>query len=127
MGLMSVGGGTKIDLLWTNDAPSASFASQEIPLDLSAYSDVIIVYSIPTNVSQLVTGTGHASVFAEVGTVGCMLLSVSGNNGPGSGNRLFRVLKDKIQFSETRYSYGGNNHQMVNTACVPYKIYGVTK
>lgn len=96
----------KIDLLWTNSAPTSSFSAQTIPLDLSGY-DLILI-------------TSENSVsFAENNVGSKRQITYSSTSGQ-IRHRDFTVATTGITFDA---GYGGSSTD--NSNCRPYKIYGI--
>lgn len=49
MGLSFPGTGMQVDKLWTNPAPKAAFAAQNVSLNLSGYKAILLRYTDATN------------------------------------------------------------------------------
>ena len=94
-----------MDLLWTNPNPTASFAAQTIPLDLSKYTFVVMV-------------TSDSNGMALVGYTRDTL--IVGNNFVNPRSRSFRALTNGVIVSD---GYQGTT--LTNDNCVPYQIYGM--
>lgn len=110
MGLMSVGGGTRIDLLWTNSSPASSFKAQTVSLDLSSYKSIICVAY--NSISSLFC---MPAVFADVQDGSGIIL------GSRDGRyRSFTVSKNGVSFIDAQ-----DQSAAANNTCVPYKIYGL--
>ena len=99
---------SKMDLLWINASPNSSFASQNIPLVLSTYSLVYIIYQPEPS-----TRPGKFfSTFVIVGETASLITDWT------SSSELFK--RDYI-VSATGIDVTGTN----GLECIPYKIYGI--
>lgn len=124
------GGGMSATLLWTNASPTAAFADQTLPLDLTDYSWIIIEYGtnfyFNTNVSlfpvpSLTPPTGYTTYN-----------SLFGLNASGSGvvisERKCQISTSGITFlsGTTLDTYGASSQSTNNQVCRPLRIWGVT-
>lgn len=106
----------QMDLLWTNASPSSEFAAQMITLDLSNYDIVFII------------GFMGNDIFCQLP----LFVSVGSNsrfeytNGVMRSRRVF-TNNNYVQFedSTTQSTFGSQVTTVVNTACIPYRIYGI--
>lgn len=109
-------GGMKMNLLWTNPSPTASFAAQTINLDLSSYDFVMVCFRTFQLSTDADLGTLNAFGFKEEKNIAQIGGSASGN----VGRRFFTPSDTGIEFSDCRYNNATNNNYTL-----PTKIYGI--
>lgn len=106
-----------IDLLWTNPNPTASFAAQNISLDLSKYRFIEIE-------AQYVPITR-----ARVGGETSALQWFGGSSDPRYGTiantRRFQAFSSYVSFADNSMVYTGIATTVSNTSNIPLKIYGI--
>lgn len=102
------------DLLWTNTSPTSSFAAQTVPIDLSDYSSIEIVWR---------WSTSDAGVFKQEfdKNTSSMIYAIA-------NRRTYRectISDTGVQFT-TGY-YGDYNASTTTSAyyAIPVKIYGI--
>ena len=103
----------KLDLLWTNSSPTASFSSQTVSLDLSKYRLVMISYCYSYNSEYYQTMIQPVDGLTYRCTTGN---STNNNNGVRAGT----ATATGVVFTAGAYN-GASNNQYV----IPYKIYGI--
>lgn len=106
----------RVKLVWENQHPGSSFVAQDIPLDLTAYKAVIVVYRNIDNTY----GTRTAFFFIDaVNREIPMLYSESTQ----------QTFIRPTRIEPTMVHFGGgqsiDQHSENNAALVPQKIYGV--
>ena len=110
-----VGAMSKWDLLWTNTEPTSGFNAQTIPLDLSKYDLVMVIYRLWTNNDYC------QNIIVGVGMNGMMTISDTKLD-----YRRFTTTSTGITF-ET--GYVTNTYGQAATASpngiIPVKIYGI--
>ena len=112
------------DLLWTNNN-SGSFSARTIPLDLSKYEYVRIYFwnqadADPTTAPmEIKVGSSNSIILFHALATAAVNQNV--------GTRTINVTATGVTFGD--YSYknwaSGTTRTTYNTACVPYKIYGI--
>lgn len=102
-------GGMKMDLLWTNPNPSASFAAQTVSLDLSEYSCVLI---------SVMDGTNLTTLFAPIDNKKYIANLVI-NNGQ------FRWRSFVSSVSGITVEEGKQADTTYNNIMIPYQIFGI--
>ena len=110
-------GGMKIDLLWTNPSPTASFAAQTVSLDLSEY-EIIGVYLL------LSPSYKHLSIMNLFTTDGLGVaddaFAICGNDGTYVQRKITSISPNGITFDS-----GYNGSSANNQYAIPYKIFGI--
>lgn len=114
----------RCDLLWTNTS-AESFSARTISLDLSKYDAVKIEFysqaeEDPTTAPlEIIVGSTNSVVLFHALTTAQVNQNV--------GTRNIKVTATGVTFGD--YSYknwaSGTARTTYNTACVPYKIYGI--
>lgn len=107
-------GGT---ILWTNDSPTSSFASQTISIDLSDYNTVDI-YAVRFNTTggrQLL----HYKILIDVPNKNTQMFYCDYENGVRTWNRNVDWTTSSITFGNATI-----NGSSSNGALIPYKIVG---
>ena len=106
-------------LLWTNPNPSADFAAQTIPLDLTGYR-FVEVYGLNganLNYSKTVVGEGGG------------LMYFTGSSNPAYGTiseiRIYTTSSTGIDFSNNFQAYTGSASAVANSLNKPKYIYGI--
>lgn len=110
----------KVNLLWTNDSPTATMGEVTIPLDLSGY-DLVMVIARYSN-----TGTSalQPPVFCALGDTA----SVNGVATTSVSYRTFTPTATGITFSiGRRCTYGETSATTASGAMIPYQIFGIKK
>lgn len=107
-------------LLWTNPNPSTAFAGQIVELDLSEYAGVLI--EVTRNIDDAVIGTKAYFLKndTELRSLGCDAYPVTTDGRPAV--RRVTVTDTEVNIGNCIYAASGT---IQNTACIPYKIYGV--
>lgn len=108
-------GGMKMDLLWTNPSPTASFSAQTISVDLSEYDLVVVcIRSFPLNDGD--SGFSNLIGYKELRSVA----TIAGSSSNKNGRRRFTPSDTGVEFESC--TYDGNTY---NNFAVPIYIYGV--
>lgn len=111
------GGGTTIDILWTNPNPTSSFSAQTINIDLSNYAFIFIVSMTLGSREQKIT----SGLFPVIAGTLYMLSSTTGGQTPMHVERMFTVNNTSIAFNGgMEGGVSSNNNYMI-----PNTIYGV--
>ena len=109
------GGGIKLTSLWTNSAPTSSFAAQTVSLDLAQYKLILITFhNFATSDAQY----GLLAQLCIVGEKNYLQFTSATNN--RSGRRLATVSSTGVDFAACVYNNGTNN-----SYGIPYQIYGI--
>ena len=110
-------GGMKMDLLWTNPAPTASFAAQTVSLDLSQY-DLVYIKSKRKNDNSGYYGSN----FVLIDGIQYSMVNIYGGLIEYRG---FTPSESGIVFTNgslySTYATGSTNDSYM----VPYQIYGI--
>lgn len=108
--------GINMDNLWTNEGSESPFGSQTVPLDLTEYRYIRIIFK--RNVAS--TDVVFHDCFIGMTTI-CML----GTN--ANGYRSVNVTNSSVSFSSyAEYAtYNGNDSVVYNQMGVPFVILGV--
>ena len=117
----------KIDKLWTNPSPTASFDAQTISLDLSNYDEVEIKYAGSTSwtVDDSITVKKERRAYASIVAGNAGLQSTS-NTVLYLGNRTFTVSDTGVVCSAGyALTSGGSYVSSANNVCIPIEIYGI--
>lgn len=101
-------------LLWTNPSPMAGYSAQTIPLDLTNYDKVLIVFRFGKETDK------YSSEIVEKGYQSVLSAPHISSSG-GNFYRYVTLSDNGIVVGQG--SQGGVGE--VNTACTPYKIYGI--
>ena len=111
------GGGGSWTLLWTNSAPSSTFAAQTVPLDLSAYSVIAIA-------CKQQDSTAIDMAIPCFGFVGNILQCCIPNIGSTQYfyKRTATIASTGVTFST---GYRNTNGTTGTNYCIPVAIYGV--
>lgn len=110
-------------LVWTNDSPTSNFASQDVLIDLSAYSEVRVDFYSDTSANYLATNSGAP---CEVGKGGFALHFYMIPNGATQFyQRSFLTYANKVHFYDCnqRNTNATGSLATSNNACIPYRIY----
>lgn len=114
-------GGMKMDLLWTNPSPTASFGLQTIYGLNPADYDIIV-----TNFYQYVSGDTDLLTYSFVipaeGNLNNVVSMWYSNT---LYRRMYSVGSDYVYFANAMYSTAVNTNTTDNTKLIPYKIYGI--
>lgn len=116
----------RITLLWTNPNLNSQFAAQDIMLDLADYDFVMIRYTVYLTQPYI-----EPPMILEKGEGGVMT-GITGSSGfligaPAPVARLvqFASTADRLTFGEGYLSTNGAAFSTLNSACIPWKIYGI--
>ena len=101
------------DLLWTNSSPDSSFAEQTLPLDLSDYPLIFIIFR------QITSGQIHCGVLAKPNAYETTAFSPV-TVGTAMYKRIFTPRTTGIQFFAGREDSTTDNSKMI-----PRLIYGI--
>lgn len=107
-------GGMKMDLLWTNPSPTASFAAQTVSLDLSDYRCFVVYIRHYTNDNSI------SSAFLVKSDIETML-TAHGQTGNWACRYITSITNNGVIFGNGKASNGSVNDQ----AGIPYQIYGI--
>ena len=119
------GSNLTFDLLWTNSSPTSSFSPQTINIDLSDYSNIVVVSKGNTGLNDayqwdIVKISNNTTRWTNV--LGVARLS----NYKFAMVRPIRVNNDLIEFyNGYNIKNDGNASGIDNNTCIPYKIYGM--
>ena len=102
------------DLLWTNSSPSSNFSAQTVPLSLSSYDAVLIVFlsnttDLDRQSSMIVMKNGYQHILCT--------MYLSGTN--------YRTRFATASDNGVAFQGGYNNTSSGNGNSIPYKIYGI--
>ena len=117
----------KIDKLWTNPSPDATFAAQTVNLDLNKYDKVEVVYrGHGWDGTAEITANMHTVI--SVGGVG--ILNNSGMSTSNSYYTYAKTRKATVDVSGVAFSTGyvsriTGEPSQDNNACIPQEIYGI--
>jgi len=112
--LAGIGGGLKLELVWTNPNPDSSFSAQTVPMDLAGYSMVLILFrDFATNDAYGIVGT-----IARVGDYTALMFTAGGSN--RTGRRRANVQTTGIAFEAGQYNATTHNEDGV-----PQAVYGI--
>lgn len=104
---------SSIDLLWTNPNPTSLFASQTISLNLSNYSHVLVEFCMyASGDTKQVMASFYASITKYL-IASCAM-----------GNTLIH-RECQINSANIIFDSGYVGANVNNSACIPYKIYGI--
>lgn len=103
---------SRMELLWTNSAPTSAFAQQTVSLDLSEYMYIVIEMDQDTNLSR---GRYY------FGTVGFVIsMSLVPTSITNAYTRTATISASGINFTVGYVGSSSNNNAMI-----PYHIYGI--
>lgn len=119
-GAVTVSGGGSPTLVWTNNAPSSAFAAQNVSVNLSAYSFIIIEYA------AFLTETVSVSSLFKMSTSGRMQTAMKNGTAGYISVRDISVSSSGVSFSGGEYfnTYGSTTTSN-DSVCVPLHIYGI--
>ena len=113
------GGKPVSTLLWTNPSPNSSFVSNTYSMNLSGIKTVIIEYK-----REASTNIYLYAVLSLEGVSNTNRTVIGGQyGGYGVARTLFPDSDTQMFFGDCYNIIG----QMVDSACIPYKIYGLTE
>ena len=104
-------------LLWTNPSPTATFAGQDVALNLSEYDAVDVECMHWSNDDT------RATTRTEKGEVGT--ISITSNANGHIAVRDWRVYNDRVYFGTGKDVFGTSITNPSKSACVPTRIYGI--
>jgi hypothetical protein len=113
-------GESTLDLLWTNPAPTAAFAAQNIAIDLSKYTHVAISLLWATS-SQNIT-IAEATKNLCIINASNVMVSAPSSSGFGATARGITTSESGIAFTIGRDN--ASSATSINFA-IPYRIYGI--
>lgn len=109
------GGGMTMDVLWTNSAPTSSFAAQTIPVSLAGYKLCVITFH------NFATSDAQYGLLAQVCMIGeTNYLQFTSATNNRNGRRLADVQTTGVEFKACVYNDGTNN-----AYGIPYQIIGI--
>ena len=114
--LYSSSGKTKTTLLWTNENPTSSFASQTLELNLSAYDYVVLVVKVSTSLDY----KARTNIILPVGEEyydTSKLPVISTNASKNVRSVIARTTG--VSISDATNANNAKNNQLI----IPYKIY----
>lgn len=106
-------------LLWTNSAPTATFDSKKVSLDLAAYDAVMVEFMFNNNIQ-----TVKSRVVCQIGYSDDFGAGYVYSNGSVYG-RNFNADIDGVWFNNAFYGANNTGTSYNNTIFIPYKIYGI--
>ena len=106
----------KWTLLWTNSAPTSSFSEQEIELDLSSKTIVLVEYAWSNSVSGSVMGV----IPVRTGTDGATC--VNARDGKFAQRRAYATTT-LVHFYSAFFANTYGNNQLNDSYCIPLHIY----
>ena len=119
------GGGEAVVALWTNSSSTSSFSAQDVEIDLSSYTYIIL------KVRESTSSSNYSTFVIRVNNVAAKLgfadKQYSGYS--ASYDRSATASSTKVAFGNCNaHYYNGSSSQspMVNSYCIPYKIWGLT-
>lgn len=104
-----------VTLLWTNPNPTSNFAAQDVALDLSDYTFVLVYCSVSTTSNGLSGEIGIPGIDDFTFRVSCNPQNNNYNN-----SREFSVTRTAVSFGVCKY-----NNTTDNSRCIPQFIYGI--
>ena len=108
-------GAVQIQLLWTNSAPTSSFAAQTLTgVNISTYTAVLILYNLSTSVER------SMSCLALASGAGAMLWGCNDTSAT-QGARRVTFSSGSVQFEA---GYAGSSTTN-NNVFIPTAVYGV--
>lgn len=116
MQLIFPGSGAQINLVWENPQPVASFAPQDISVDLTAYKAVIIIYK------NLDGTNGTKTSFIFIDSVNREIVSAYSEELKQTFIRPTRVEYTALHFGGSQLIGGSSEN---NGTLVPQKVYGI--
>lgn len=110
-------------LLWANSSASSDFAGQTIPLDLTPFSLVVVVFKFATS------GSVFFSSVAPVGTTTCYPTYTDCTTGANTST----VVRRSVSAYSTGVTFGNGNNKTLpngtrtesNDVMIPSQIYGI--
>lgn len=106
------------DLLWTNPAPTSSFSSQTVAVDLTGYDFVMVIAYESTSADVEMSTT----IRNAVGVKGRLFLMANSRQ-----FRAIEIASTGVTFGVGRSGAVGTNAVEDNAAAVPVYIYGISK
>lgn len=103
-------------LLWTNPSPTASFAAQAVPVDLTGYD--FLAVEVIFNLSNPVLFP--VCLYAASVTDFYMPVNAQSSNNSGARQGSYSSVQKKITFSSASYNGSTNNNYVI-----PLYIWGV--
>lgn len=120
---VNIGAEKSWTLVWTNASPTSSFASQDVLIDLSAYSEVRVDVYSDTNASHLANSSGPC----KVGVGGYAIYFYQQSSASTQHyQRQFFTYTNKVHFNDCRSrntSSSSGSLGTSNNACIPCRIY----
>lgn len=120
---VNIGAEKSWTLVWTNASPTSSFASQDVLIDLSAYSEVRVDVYSDTNASHLANSSGPC----KVGVGGYAIYFYQQSSASTQHyQRQFFTYTNKVHFNDCRSrntSSSSGSLGTINNACIPCRIY----
>ena len=102
-------------LLWENSAPTATFAAQTVPLDLTDYAGVIIEFN---------QSNASTTLYSRTYVKRSDTFNIAGNYGAASTFARNVSINDNEVTISNAYP-AGSNSTPDNNILIPYRIYGV--
>ena len=113
-------GGSARVLLWSNPSPRYDFAAQFVPLDLSGYDGVeVLFHEYDDSADNVIISSGYIPLDFEYSNYGQGTLT----RGLSTRYRCFRIAPTGFEF-ETAYTFEDGNLAEDSWYIVPYRIYG---
>lgn len=128
------GGGSGIDLLWTNSSPTEDFSAQTVSIDLSAYGAVVIHGKInkTANGDYLKSSVNNeifcVRQFLTMGDTGYLLFGARMSDSSFPSTATFRevtVSSSGVVFGAGMYQNSGIAAAQLNAVAIPLYIYGI--
>lgn len=114
---------SSIDLLWTNSAPSSSFAAQDVSLNLSSYDYLMIVSkrNITTTMEDKTSDAIQRTFFKMSNNTGVTNRTIT------CSSNLSSVLYRNVTLATDKVTFGAgyNAGSQANNSVVPIYIYGI--
>lgn len=119
------GGGIEAKLLWTNSAPTSSYAAQTLAIDLSEYDGIILKCIGIYSAAQTFPNIRNTQQFIPKSFSGTLLFGTF----ESSGNiyisyRTVNVTNNGIVFG-SGYQRTGASIASNDTRAIPYEVWGV--
>ena len=105
-------GGCSFKLLWTNSSPTTDYSASTVPLDLTEYGGVLIVFLATANIDR------QSSMIVRRGVQGLLYTAVP--SATTTRTRLANVTDTGVVFGT---GYSGSSTSA--GSAIPYKIFGV--
>lgn len=113
-------GGSARVLLWSNPRPRYDFAAQSVPLDLSGYDGIeVLFHEYDDSSDNAIISSGYIPLDFEYSNYGQGTLT----RGLWTRYRCFRIAPTGFEF-ETAYTFEDGNLAEDSWYIVPYRIYG---